>query len=216
MCSNARRPSGSRKRCGGEPGRADRRPEGRARYPTCGVVPGVGVSQAWFYKWRRGDGSPRRQRRKALAATISYLFHKHKQTYGSPRVTADLQDMGWQVSPNTVAALMREQDLVARRKRRRHGTTKPDKSARKAPDLLRRDFSPREAPNVAWVGDLTEIPADEGKLQLASIIDLHSRRVPGFAMDIHHDAALARAALCGHRGARRISGRGDLSHRPRR
>jgi len=99
-----------------------------------------------------------------LAATISYLFHKHKQTYGSPRVTADLRDMGWQVSPNTVAALMREQGLVARRKRRRHGTTKPDKSARKAPDLLRRDFSPREAPNVAWVGDLTEIPTDEGKL----------------------------------------------------
>jgi len=156
----------------------------------------LGVSQAWFYKWRRGDGSPRRQRRKALAATISYLFHKHKQTYGSPRVTADLRDMGWQVSPNTVAALMREQGLVARRKRRRHRSTKPDKSARKAPDLLRRDFNPREAPNVAWVGDLTEIPTDEGKLQLASIIDLHSRRVPGFAMDIHHDAALARAALC--------------------
>jgi putative transposase len=156
----------------------------------------LGVSQAWFYKWRRGDGSPRRQRRKALAATISYLFHKHKQTYGSPRVTADLRDMGWQVSPNTVAALMREQGLVARRKRRRHGTTKPGKSARKAPDLLRRDFRPREAPNVACVGDLTEIPTDEGKLQLASIIDLHSRRVPGFAMDVHHDATLARAALC--------------------
>ena len=45
-------------------------------------------------------------------------------------------------------------------------------------------------------GDLTEIATDEGKLQLAAIIDLHSRRVPGFAMDIHHNAALARAALC--------------------
>ena len=49
---------------------------------------------------------------------------------------------------------------------------------------------------MAWVGDLTEIPTDEGKLQLAWVLDLHSRRVPGFAMDIHHDAALARAALC--------------------
>lgn len=156
----------------------------------------LGVSQAWFYKWRHGDGSPRRQRRKALAATIAYLFAKHKATYGSPRITADLRAMGWRVSPNTVAALMREQDLVARRKRRRRSSTKPDKSARKAPDLLRRDFAPRAQPNVAWVGDLTEIPTDEGKLQLAAIIDLHSRRVPGFAMDIHHDAALARAALC--------------------
>jgi HTH-like domain/Integrase core domain len=154
------------------------------------------VSPAWFYKWRHGDGSPRRQRRKASAAIIAYLFHKHKRTYGSPRIAADLRAMGWRVSENTAAALMREQDLVARRRRRRRGTTKPDKSARKAPDLVRRDFAPREAPDVAWVGDLTEIPTDEGKLQLAAIIDLHSRRVPGFAMDVHHDAALARAALC--------------------
>jgi putative transposase len=170
----------------------------RATYGIPHVVScrALGVSQAWFYKWRRGDGSPRRQRRKALAATIRYLFHKHKQTYGSPRITADLREMGWRVSPNTVAALMAEQALVARHKRRRRGTTKADKSARKAPDLLRRDFSPRAKPNVAWVGDLTEIPTDEGKLQLASVIDLHSRRVPGFAMDLHHDAALARAALC--------------------
>jgi putative transposase len=72
----------------------------------------LGVSQAGFYKWRRGDGSPRRQRRKALAATISYLFHKHKQTYGSPRVTAYLRDMGWQVSPNTVAALWVSPEIV--------------------------------------------------------------------------------------------------------
>ncbi|WP_328514507.1 IS3 family transposase [Mycobacterium canetti] len=156
----------------------------------------LGVSQAWFYKWCHSDGSPRRARRKALAATIGYLFAKHKRTYGSPRITADLRDMGWRVSVNTVAALMREQGLVARRKRRRHGTTKPDKSARKAPDLLGRDFSPRDHPNLAWVGDLTEIPTDEGKLHLASVIDLHSRRVPGFAMGVHHDATLARAALC--------------------
>ena len=65
---------------------------------------------------------------------------------------------------------------------------------------------------MAWVGDLTEIPTDEGKLQLAAIIDLHSRRVPGFAMDIHHDAALARrGTVHGHRGTRRVGGRGDLS-----
>src|SRR6202008_4841726 len=126
--------------------------------------------------------------------TIAYLFAKHKATYGSPRITADLCAMGWRVSPNTVAALMREQDLVARRKRRRRGSTKPDKSARKAPDLLRRDFAPRAQPNVAWVGDLTEIPTDEGKLQLASIIDLHSRRGTGIGIDIPPDAAGAGAA----------------------
>lgn len=156
----------------------------------------LGVSQAWFYKWHKGDQSAQRKRRAALAATIDYLFHKHKGTYGSPRITADLREMGWRVSPNTVAALMAQADLVARRKRRRRGTTRPDKSARKAPDLLGRDFHPREEPNVAWVGDLTEIPTDQGKLYLAAVLDLHSRRVPGFAMGTHHDAPLARAALC--------------------
>ena len=97
---------------------------------------------------------------------------------------------------NTVAQLMVEQGLVARRKRRRRSLTRPDRSVRKAPDLLRRDFRPPAAPNVAWVGDLTELPTDDGPFYLAAVLDLHSRRCVGFAMDAHHDAALAKAALC--------------------
>lgn len=156
----------------------------------------LGVSQAWFYKWRRGDGSLRRQRRIALSAVIAYLFGLHRGRYGSPRITADLREMGWKVSPNTVARLMAEQGLVARRKRKRRATTRPDRSARKAPDALRRDFAPPQRPNLRWCGDLTEIPTDEGTLYLAAILDLYSRRCVGFAMGVHHDAALARAALC--------------------
>jgi putative transposase len=152
----------------------------------------VGVSQAWFYKWVHGDVSLRRARREALAAQIRYLFTKHKRRYGSPRITADLQALGWRVSKNTVAMLMRELGLVARPKRRR-GTTKADRSARKAPDLVGRDFSLRDTPNRVWVGDLTNIPNEEGPLYLGSVLDLHSRRVVGFGMDAHHDAELARA-----------------------
>ena len=63
----------------------------------------LGVSQAWFYKWRNGDRSPRRKRRAALAAPIGYLFGKHHGSYGSPRITADLRELGWRVSENTVA-----------------------------------------------------------------------------------------------------------------
>jgi putative transposase len=98
----------------------------------------LGVSQAWYYKWRNGDGSPQRHRRKALAATIAWLFAKHKGTYGSPRIVVDLREMGWRVSVNTVAALMAEQRLVARRTRRRRGTTKPD--------------SPNVRPLICWAG----------------------------------------------------------------
>jgi transposase InsO family protein len=70
--------------------------------------------------------------------------------------------MGRRVSVNTVAAIMAEQHLVARPKRRRRALTQPDKSARKAPDLLHRDFTAPARPNTAWVGDLTEIPTEAG------------------------------------------------------
>jgi transposase InsO family protein len=156
----------------------------------------LGVSQAWFYKWRDGDVSLRRARRRALAAQIGYLFTRHRRRYGSPRITADLKDLGWRVSKNTVAQIMREQGLVARRKRRRWWLTQPDRNARKAPDLLRREFAPPQRPNVHWCGDLTDIPCAQGKFYLASVLDLHSRRCVGFAMGAHHDPELAKAALC--------------------
>ena len=156
----------------------------------------LGTSPAWFYKWRDGEVSLRRARRRALAAQIGYVFTRHERRYGSPRITADLQELGWRVSVNTVAELMREQHLVARRKRRRRSLTRADRSARKAPDLLRRDFTPPASPNVRWCGDLTDIPTEEGRFYLASVLDLHSRRCVGFAMDAQHDAELARAALC--------------------
>jgi putative transposase len=156
----------------------------------------LGVSQAWFYKWCKGDCSVRRSRRVALAALIAHLFRLHRGSYGSPRITADLRDLGWRVSKNTVAALMAEQHLVARAKRKRRSLTRPDASARKAPDALKRDFTAPDRPDLRWCGDLTEIPTDEGVFYLASVLDLHSRRCVGFAMDAHHDAELARAAVC--------------------
>jgi putative transposase len=155
----------------------------------------LGMSQAWFYKWRDGDMSIRRARRAALAAQVALVFARHRRRYGSPRIAAELREQGWRVSENTVAELMREQHLVARRRRRR-SLTRRGKNARKAPDLLGRDFSPPDRQNVRWCGDLTELPTEEGKFYLASVLDLHSRRVVGFAMSDHHDAELARAALC--------------------
>lgn len=155
----------------------------------------LGVSQAWLYKWRGGDRSPRRARRRVLAGLVAELFAAHRGAYGSPRITADLQAAGWRVSVHTVAALMAEQHLVARRRRRRRGATRPDRSARKAPDGLGRDFAPPARADLRWCGDLTEIPTGEGRLYLAAVLDLHSRRCVGFALDAHHDAALATAAL---------------------
>ena len=156
----------------------------------------LGVSQAWFYKWRHGDVSLRRARRTALDAAVAWLFRRRGGRDGSPPITAALQDLGWTVSKNTVAASMRSQGLVARPKQKRRGLTRADRRARKAPDLLKRDFAPPPAVNQRWVSDLTEIPTGEGTLYLASILDLNSRRCVGYALGVHHDADLAAAALC--------------------
>jgi putative transposase len=154
----------------------------------------LGVSRSWFYKWKDARLLPRAARREALAAEVRRLFKAHRGTYGSPRITADLREAGWKVSKNTVAALMREQGLAARRKKRRHATTRPGKGRWRAPDLVKRDF-PAQKINTKWYGDGTEIPTGEGKLYLASVMDMASRRLLGFALGEHHDAQLAYSAL---------------------
>jgi transposase InsO family protein len=155
----------------------------------------LGVSQAWFYKWRGGDVSLRRKHRAAIDAAVAYEFARRNGRDGSPPITQRLRDRGWRISKNTVADSMRRQGLVARPKRRRRGLTKADKRARKVPDLLKRDFAPPPSVNQRWVSDLTEIPTGQGTLYLASILDLNSRRAVGYALGAHHDADLAAAAV---------------------
>ena len=97
---------------------------------------------------------------------------------------------GWSSGRTTAAAAAIEvdQQLVARPKRRRRCLTRADKTARRTPDLVGRDFSAAE-PNLKWCGDLTEIPTTEGKLYLAAVEYLVSRRLLGFAMSDRQDAS---------------------------
>jgi putative transposase len=111
-------------------------------------------------------------------------------------VWEDLVEAGWRVSKNTVAASMARQGLQGRSpKRKRRSLTRPDQAAAPIPDLIGRDFG-AERIDQRWCGDLTEIPTDEGRLYQATVLDLGSRRLPGFAVGDHHDSALAKAALC--------------------
>jgi transposase InsO family protein len=125
-----------------------------------------------------------------LDAAVAEAFKASHGLHGSPRIHADLRDLGWQVSEKTVAKSMVRQGLVARPKKRRKNLTRPDKRAIPFPDLVKRDFT-APAPNVTWVGDMTEIPTDEGKLYLSTAIDLFSRRLLGYATSCHPDAELA-------------------------
>jgi putative transposase len=153
----------------------------------------LGLSQSWFYKWRGRRPTAREQRRAELADAIRVIFDDSGGIYGSPRVTLDLHAAGWQVSENTVAKLMAELGLAGRKPKRRRSLTRQGKR-KAAPDRVRRQFT-AVAPNLLWCGDLTEVDIDEGKLYLATVLDLFSRRLLGYAMSEHHDADLAVASL---------------------
>ncbi|MEO7420877.1 MAG: IS3 family transposase [Ornithinibacter sp.] len=173
------------------------------RVPHTVVCALLGVSLAWFYKWlgraagpsaSSGLHTPRDHRRDTIDWAVRVMFTKKRGLHGSPRLVHDLRDDGWTVSEKTVADSMRRQGLLARRIKRRNGLTKQDKTAPKFPDLLRRDFT-ADRPNARWVGDMTEIPTAAGKLYLATVIDLYSRRLLGAATGLHPDADLACAAI---------------------
>lgn len=171
---------------------ADQRASHRVPYAvSCRAL---SVSESWFYKWHDRAPTPRQTRQAELDAAVAAAFEASRGSHGSPRLTTDLREDGWQVSEKTVAASMARQSLVARAKKRRKNLTRADKSKTPFPDLLKRDFTAGK-PNQKWVGDMTEIPTDEGKLYLATVLDLFSRRLLGCPTSEHPDADLAGQAI---------------------
>jgi len=158
---------------------------------TCALL---GISVSWFYTWRDRQPTRTQQRRAKVDAAVAVAFTTARGLHRSPRLYLDLRDAGWTVSERTVADSMRRQGLVARIIKRRNGLTRQDKTVPKFPDLVRRDFTAARA-NDKWVGDITEIPTGAGKLYLATVIDLYSRRLLGAATSRHPDADLACAAI---------------------
>ena len=154
----------------------------------------LGVSQSWFFKWHHRPLTRAEQRRAGVDQAVMAVFGASKGTYGSPRIHAELQAAGWRVSAKTVAKSMARQGLAGRVPKRRKGLTRPDKRKQPFGDLVRRDFT-APAPDVKWCGDITEIPTDEGKLYLATVLDLFSRRLLGYATSAHPDAVLAGHAV---------------------
>jgi transposase InsO family protein len=115
-----------------------------------------------------------------------------RQTYGSPRVRAELvHGQGVSVSRKTVAALMRRAGLAGQPLRRQ---AKKVPAATTVTDLVKRDFR-RDGPNQLWATDITEHPTREGKLYCCVVLDAYSRRVVGWAIDSRQRADLATSAL---------------------
>jgi putative transposase len=171
---------------------ADQRTSYRVPVAVCCAI--LGLSAGWFYKWIKTPVTGQLSRRRDLDAKVSELFETSGRTYGSPRIHRDLVEAGWRVGENTVADSMRRQGLFGRKPKRSKGLTRQDKRAAKFPDLLRRDFT-AAAPNQRWCGDITEIPTGEGKLYLATVIDLYSRRLLACPISEHPNAELAGVAI---------------------
>jgi putative transposase len=158
----------------------------------------AGVSESWFYKVARPrthrPPAPSIRARRRGAGLVRglgwYAWHLRVAAgVGGPgrrRVGGVEEDGGG------VDGAPRPAGPVPDRKRR--SLTRPDKAAAPIPDLVGRDFTAEQI-DQRWCGDLTEIPTGEGKLYLAIVLDLASRRLPGFALGEHHDSELANAAL---------------------
>uniref|UniRef100_UPI003F4935A2 IS3 family transposase n=1 Tax=Streptomyces sp. CA-141956 TaxID=3240051 RepID=UPI003F4935A2 len=165
------------------------------------------VSRTAYYARRNGTPGPRAIRDAALTEQIAVVHQQSRGTYGVPRVHAALKREGAGCGRRRVARLMRQAGLAGRHRRRRHRTTIPDPHAATRPDLVLRDFQPdASALDTRWCGDITYIPTDEGWLYLATVIDIASRRVVGWATADHLRTELVADALTAACRTRRPTG----------
>ncbi len=155
----------------------------------------LGIAPSTFYKHRNRPVTARQLRRQVTDAEVKRAFEVSQGTYGSPRVRAQLRRDGLSVSKTTVEASMVRQGLCARPKRRYRGLTSQNPGAAAPSDLLGRDFT-AQAINQKWCGDFKEVPTAEGKVFLATVEDLYSRRMLGFATSNDYPTAeLAKQAI---------------------
>lgn len=153
----------------------------QAEFPVSVMCEVLKVSKSGYYAWLRRPESKRRAEDKALSELIKEIHKDSKGEYGSPKIHGELRRRGTNCGRKRVARLMRKDGLKAKTIRKFKATTNSDHNLPVAENLLNRDFTP-DAPNKAWVADITYIWTNEGWLYLAVVIDLFSRAVVGWSM----------------------------------
>jgi len=153
------------------------------------------VSASGYYAWCTRRPSDRARRNERLLFQIKEIHVASRGVYGAPRVHAELVlGQGLRCSRNRVARLMRLAGLAGVHRGRVGGCTRRDETRQPQPDLVRRQFE-QPGPNQLWVADLTQHATAEGWLYLATVLDVYSRRVVGWAMDARAKANLVLDAL---------------------
>nr|WP_310305900.1 IS3 family transposase [Sphingomonas sp. BE270] len=161
-------------------------------FPVHRLCQVLGVSQSGYFAWKDRPASRRQRDDMVMLAHVRSAFALSNGTYGSPRMTRELQDDGFAIGRRRTARLMRENGLRGRQKRRFKRTTDSEHSWPIAPNIIDQDFT-ATTPNQKWGVDISYVWTREGWLYLAVVLDLFSRRVVGWAVGdrLHRDLALA-------------------------
>ncbi len=193
---------------------AARKAEGFLTTMACRVAR---VSRQAFYDWTQRQAAGPTEAEAAEAEVVQVMREiddEFDQTYGSPRMTVELANRGYVVNHKRVERLMRVHGIVGVHKPAKVRTTVPADHNPPLPDLINRGFDPGE-PDVAWVGDISYIGTGQGWLFLATVIDLGSRRLLGYAMAEHMRTELITDALAMAAGIRGGQTAGIIFHSDR-
>jgi hypothetical protein len=164
------------------------------RYSVAQLCRIAKVSRTAYYEWQGRSVSERARVDAELTAKIRAIHAASGGQYGVPRVLAELRAQGYHVGRKRVARLMKAAGLRGRRPPRWVRTTTPEPTPPAIPDRVHGQFE-APAPDGLWVGDITYVRTWEGWLYLATVIDVFSRRVLGFALADHMRASLVCDAL---------------------
>jgi len=153
------------------------------------------VSRSGYYKWRTSKACEQKKRKAKLTERIKWHYYDSNKSYGSPRIWNELKKEGWRVSDRTVGLIMRKHGLRSCMCRKFKVVTTDSKHELPiAPNLLQQNFKATR-PSQKWVADITYIPCRQGKLYLASILDLYTKQIVGWKLSDRMTTDLVTEAL---------------------
>jgi putative transposase len=163
-------------------------------YPVRVLCRVLQVTPSGYYRWCQQPQSQRAHQDQQLLGQIKMVHQQSRQIYGSPKIQQALRKQGIRCGRNRVMRLMRQAGLASKRPRCFTRTTQANPHHRYAPNQLQQNFDTTDL-NQVWLTDITFIATAEGWLYLATVLDLHSRRIVGWAMAAHMTDALTQQAL---------------------
>lgn len=163
-------------------------------YPTKMMCRLLEVSRSGYYRWKGREDSPRARRKAEAEMLVKDTYEEFEAIYGAPRITKELNDLGFPCSVNYIAKIMQENSLLARNGKAFNYGSHSLTMNNVADNLLWRDFF-ADKPNQKWVTDITYIWVDGQWIYLAAVMDLYSRRIVGWSLDTSMTVDLIKNAM---------------------